>query len=740
MVHLQLFLGSEQVELHDNESIVLTLSLQDVKDIKKIYTDYSRTFNVPASKINNKIFKHFYNPNIRGFDVREKKSASLFANYKPFKDGFIRLESVQMHNNKPKNYRITFFGSLITFENKIGDAELKELSLLGFSINYSPTNILAGLQNGTSITVGGTQIDDGLLYPLISAKDRWIYNSADNTASSTNIHYGSNSKGIFVEQLKPAIRIHAIIKAIEKKYNITFSEDFFSNTNTPYYNLYLWLNKQKGVLKNNDETRPPSLQYSPWQDIKGQDDIAKGFYGGGATTFFAEYRNQGSYSGNRYLVVDIEAPLNKNFTFKIEHLNGDGILLEQDLVGTGNTEKIIKLSDGQILKKPYNPWDFSGSVYHFTISGAQDATIKVTISVFIAQRYPSNVPLNQIRATSFFNVNTTSSYFTSPLLEMPKIKIMDFLTGLFKMFNLTATFVNDVIKVQTLDEFYSTSTTTYDITKFLDKTNSEVSIALPYKNISFSFKGRDSFFSAFHEQINQIGWGSLIQETKLSASADDYQIQLPFEHHKFERLVDTNTTNNTSVQWGWSVNQDQEEYVGQPLLFYPHKITSGDAISVMETVGGTHHSVNNYYIPSNTIDPTDNTKQSIHFGAEKNEYVATQTNNISLYETYYKSYIEETLDESRRLFKFVAYLPQSIIYNIKLNDKIIIFTTLFKINKLTTDFQNNRTTLELINELEDFNVSQNVVLSDLSKSIDTNIITVDSTLITADNTKRLYDD
>jgi hypothetical protein len=134
MVALQLFIGSEQVELHDNESIILTQELQNVLDIRKIFTDYTRTFNVPASKNNNKIFKHYHNPAIKGFDAREKKPAVLHANYKPFKEGFIRLESVQMHNNSPKNYRITFFGSLITIDNKIGDAELKDLGALGFGL------------------------------------------------------------------------------------------------------------------------------------------------------------------------------------------------------------------------------------------------------------------------------------------------------------------------------------------------------------------------------------------------------------------------------------------------------------------------------------------------------------------------------------------------------------------------------------------------------------------------------
>jgi len=534
------------------------------------------------------------------------------------------------------------------------------------------------------------------------------------------------------------MRLHTIIKSIELKYDLNFSTDFFNETNTAYYNLYLWLNKQKGPLKNNDETRPPTLTYSPWSGITGIDDIAKGFYGGGVTTYFAEYRNQGSYSGNRFLVVDVTAPSATNFTFKIEHKNGDGILFEKDLVGTGNKEDIFTLTDGQILKKPYNPWDFSGSVYHFTVSGAQDATIDVNVGIFIAQKYPSTTPLDEIRATASFSVSTTSSYFTNAVTEMPKIKIMDFLTGLFKMFNLTATVIDDVITVQTLDNFYASSTTTYDVTKYLDKTNSTVALSLPYKNINFNYKGRGSFFSAFHEQINQLPWGGLNHETKLDSTKEDYKIDLPFEHHKFERLVDTNTTNDTSVQWGWSVNQDQQEYVGLPLLFYAHKVTGGDAISVMETVGGTHHSVSNYYIPSNNINPTDSTTQSIHFGAEKNEYAGTTNLLKSLFATYYKSYIEETLNENRRLFTFYAYLPQSVIFNIKLNDKIIIFNSLFKINKLTTDFGRNLTTLELINELEDFDVPATNVIQDLVQTIDSVIARSDNNKVTVDKNYPIF--
>ena len=64
MVDIQLFIEGKQVELFKDESITLTQSIQDIKDISKIFTDFSRTFSVPASKNNNKIFKHFHRFNI----------------------------------------------------------------------------------------------------------------------------------------------------------------------------------------------------------------------------------------------------------------------------------------------------------------------------------------------------------------------------------------------------------------------------------------------------------------------------------------------------------------------------------------------------------------------------------------------------------------------------------------------------------------------------------------------------
>ncbi|BCV04738.1 MAG: hypothetical protein CM15mV90_030 [uncultured marine virus] len=84
--------------------------MQNVRDIDKIFIRSTKTFSVPASKTNNKIFKHYYNFDFQnGFDARLKVNATLEINSLPFKRGKIKLEGVDLKDRKPHTYRITFW-------------------------------------------------------------------------------------------------------------------------------------------------------------------------------------------------------------------------------------------------------------------------------------------------------------------------------------------------------------------------------------------------------------------------------------------------------------------------------------------------------------------------------------------------------------------------------------------------------------------------------------------------------
>lgn len=122
MQKIELYIEGQRLEMFSDESVNITDTIQNVKDIDKIFTEFSKSFSIPASKSNNKIFKHYYNNNIQnGFDARARVSANIELNSLPFKDGYIKLEGVGMKNNLPDTYRVVFYGNTVSLKDILGE-------------------------------------------------------------------------------------------------------------------------------------------------------------------------------------------------------------------------------------------------------------------------------------------------------------------------------------------------------------------------------------------------------------------------------------------------------------------------------------------------------------------------------------------------------------------------------------------------------------------------------------------
>ena len=55
---IEIFIGSSRLDTFKDEDVNIKLSVQNIKDISKIFADYTQNFSVPASKANNAVFKH----------------------------------------------------------------------------------------------------------------------------------------------------------------------------------------------------------------------------------------------------------------------------------------------------------------------------------------------------------------------------------------------------------------------------------------------------------------------------------------------------------------------------------------------------------------------------------------------------------------------------------------------------------------------------------------------------------
>ena len=280
------------------------------------------------------------------------------------------------------------------------------------------------------------------------------------------------------------------------------------------------------------------------------------------------------------------------------------------------------------------------------------------------------------------------------------MKVLDFLSGLWKIWNLTAYVQNDgIIKVQKLDDFYSNGVD-YDISKYIDVNSSSVNIALPYKQINFKFKGNETLLAAKFNQLQNRQFATLEYkgENPNNWVGQEYKVELPFEKMVYERLVDEESLAQKDIMYGFFVDDNQETYIGSPLLHYT-SLQNPTSISFRDTTV-THTQITTpIFMPSNQVNFQNNTSQnSINFFPENNEW-----NNVanikSLFNENYKEYIKDVFNESRRITKVKAFLPLRILLKYSLADRFIITGNKYKINSITTNLQTGESDLELLNDL-----------------------------------------
>ena len=706
MQQVQLFIENQRIELFKDEVISLTQTIQNVKDISKVFTDFTKTFSVPATKETNKIFKHYYNFDITGgFDARTKKSGSIKLNGVDFKKGKIKLEGVDLKDNKPHTYRITFFGDLVLLKDLIGEDKLDSLSFLdNFTLDYDATEVKARLKTARDFTIDSEAFSDVILAPLISCSQRLFYDSTSSNNDSGNLHYSQGQvHGVRFDDLKYAIKVYAIIRAIEEKYDIEFtkngSNDFIKDINDTeelWGSLYLWMHRKSGKYSEQDSEQTSTfVKNLPQQQL----------YPSSGTSTYAQVNSYptgiqvtGVESLETWNVVAsiIVTPTTDNTTqYSVKHYR-NGTLAQQTSFASGQRTLGFSMGGSDVM----NTWeivskqamDFDGFFIECYITDENDMVIGFSDEINI----DSDI--------------STADFEFYPTQNVPEMKVLDFVTGLFKTFNLTAYVQDDgKIKLQTLDSFYANQSTDspYDITEFVDIKNSKINVALPFSKVKFLFKESKSLLAAKFDQLNNAQYGQLEYnaDSDVNFVGKEYKVEVPWEKMLYERLTDQSTQSGSiadddiKIQYGLMKTENNENYLGKPLLFLAdvHSTGSTAPISFVEN-SSTHDDVYQYFAPTHTIELGNVSFQSLLFNAEIDPYtksVVTET----LFKNYYQNYIEDVFDEKRRLTKVKAFLPLRILLKYTLADRFIISGKEYKINSITTNLQTGESDMELLNEV-----------------------------------------
>jgi len=764
-----------KVDLYKDEKVSLTMTLQDIRDIEKVRTDFSQPFTVPASDQNNLLFQHWYNADIVGFNSNFRTPAILELNYLPFRNGFIKLNSVKMKDNKPQFYNITFLGETVDLKNVISEDQLSQLTFLnsqGLIFANNNSSARQGLNQGlTKTDADGTVWSKAYVYPLISHSVAFNYtsNPPQGFLNYTNLWANSSQtqSGCFYNDLKPAIRVDLILRAIEKRYtiangytsNLVFSNDFFFTSATE--NLYLWMSRNKGPIKGGGSLDASNLSMT-FQNGTPSNTIAQQFFQGNYTPdltqgicysdalqftsiectannlsvqlLFGTYPTQPTFTRQfrvKYFITPCTGFENVPYTWEIYNDTND------EVVATSVNVQSNQIAEHTVSTGGYafNGFINSGEPFEqVTLPYVANYSLRLSSSDFlnfsISMRVQYYGPLTEVFAfgqaqcqESDTYINVLGNYFANtscvplevdiiPTQQLPEIKILDFLTGLFKTYNLTAYFENGITVVKTLDDFYS-DFQEWDLTKLVHADKHTISEALPFSEINFTYPEPKSILAQTFEQINNRKYGEL----RFIASASKqgtYQVKSPFEHMLYERMNDETTGNLLTIQQGTFLDDNLNPSFGKPLLFYA--IQNSDSSNTLinwvngirpvdvseEPQSGQRQPFRNYMMVSNsnelgssTVAPTIN----LNYGSEINTYNLTDYggNNNSLFQNYYTNYIQRVFNRQNRLYAFEVKLPIEFLTKFKLSDKIQIGNRQYLINKISADLTTGESKMELLN-------------------------------------------
>lgn len=708
MNKVDIYVNGYRLDIFDDEEITINLSVQNVQDISKVFTDFTQGFTVPASPRNNEILQHYYNANITAsvittetggspvwqsistnwnvwntawnagassasvtntFDGRLRQPARIEINSLPFRTGVVEIENVQLKGTEPYAYTLTFYGDVVTLADLFGDDYLYDMEFPA-EYNHSYTDS-AVFDRATTDTYAP------IFYPLMSPVKNWFYNSSNSNHDDNNIafHNTSETHGIHYYELKPAIKVTAILDAIEAQYGITFTGSFLAAT--PFVDLSLWLHRFEGYL------------------FGGGNDIAWQLINFNTLTSGSEF----SLATDTWTVAD-----DGTYTLTVGMTN---VNVDYEVGLFANGQQIGS------YKKSAHPSTTSFGVFsNVVVYEGQSVQLYIrpqNVVNSLTYRCSFYDAVDSNATTRFLVSQSTSATYTFEVVIqdlMPEIKVKDFLAGILKMYNMvivptTAT----SFLLQPLDDWYAAGTP-QDLQENFDITEYVVNRPPLFREIEFKYQDTEQILGYQYQRLNNQGFGDL--RTFFNFDGDEFIVDVPFECPLFERLTNLDNSTLTNVLVYKSITSEANEdgtfnpYLGAPILFYAYfddYDLTANSVGFVNTAGASPRSremINAWYANTSNRYSSAGASYSICFGADIDPY-HLQSVNRSLYNNEWSNYITDLYAKSRRLYQVDAVLPLGKIITMNLQNEVIWNNAKYIINNVSLNMTTGKATFELLN-------------------------------------------
>jgi hypothetical protein len=684
-----------RLDLFKDEKINITSQIGNANDLGKLYTDYTQSFSIPASKNNNQILSHWYESSIdNGFDHRMRYDAFIEVNTHRFKNGTIQLEKADKKNGFIESYSVTFYGNLVQLKDVIKDDKLNTLNYTSLNHTFDSSEIINRIQ---------TSLPFDVRYPLIGNANKYEY----QTGSLTDIT--TSAGAIKWNELFPAITVSKIFEFIQTKYGVTFTGSFFNLDQWKYLHLYL-----KQGLTMNYVSEPQLINFTTIINTSPYVSFGEFNTAIDTLTTFWNFVPSNINGRQEYYKIYIQVTPTVQTIPYIIYTYKDGVLLSA-ITKTG-TQNNIQLD---LVRKQDDPTYSHKYTFKIAITSSP---FTYTASLFYQRSYFNGT--NGVWVNTLSRVNT-NSISASTLINIsnyiPDIKIIDFITGIIKAFNLMIVpRENNTYEFLPLEMYYNAGKT-LDITEYTYEDEMSINKPKLFKSINFTYEESKNILNEQYKSLYQQNYGDLIYNSNRITENSTYEIKLPFENVLFEV-----PTQGKLFQTATLIDKDLKPYIPKPMLIYCNKLvtplTGIDKIYVTQSVSSPIQ-IANYNRFSNEYDslPTDFTHShlmTMNFGNEQSSWLNTLAPQ-GLYYRHYKNFIDNLYNIKTRLIKVKALLPPSLLgstvknadgipLGIALNDRLVIRNKRYIINSFTTDLTTGETDLELLTDYRGVNAASTI--------------------------------
>ena len=707
--------GQVVVDLYEDETIPLTLSVDNFKNVAEKTQSYSKAFDLPATKRNNKIFDHI-------FDITRTADGIAFNPYLKTQcelkqDGFILFEGylrlIDINDKDGEiSYNVNLYSEAVALADVLKDKTFSDLDFTELSHRYNKSNIKlsyndspsAGITYLNTNTSGFRHANDTVKYPFCD----W-----NHQIPVADGFFGNNStlgmpELISLEQaFRPFIQIKYLIQRIFQDTQFSFTSNFFDTTD--FKKLYMDFNWGSDVTPNLVDEAIGDAYYL--HAVTGDNFAA---------TTFTTLKLTDNASWINFLTIPIASfPDNYNQTTNVitATVNNEQYIIDYEYIveNTDTSDRTVELQwnhEGAGLNNTGTVTIAAGDTY----SWVGQISVLMSAGQTLKAEFKSDVT-NKVR-----QANTGSFTFQTPYAAIVtfnysvqnivngtllntlrgELKQWEFLKGIMTMFNLIAipdkSNPNNILIEPYADVFINNTNGTtlaarsiaHDWTEKIDVSEIKLTPLTDLNKITKFLFVEDEDDYAFRQYKNAVGghlYGSktfdasaftvLDGEEKIEAAPFAATIVKPLMQQYAELIIPTL----------YALNEDgsSEGFENSPRILYNNgKVTMQNSTFYIPEQNGLSSENTSDFLQFSHLSaiPSVQGTSDFHFGECQYFSGVGSTSTNNLFNTYYLPYFNELYNSDTRIMTLKINLTASDIATFNLYDTVFIKNRQFRVNKI----------------------------------------------------------